>query len=149
MHLSIVSPTTPCTWKGWDHGDNWPYLMAKFCLYNGEFDFYNFSIWKLNSYRPMEFVDSILKPIIWYILRIMHAFILTVDRIWQIIFLTWLLGITGTLVRIWYEKLSQKWGIWQKYRLISPLIPTYLCTGVVRLTIDRCIIATFQFTMQN
>ena len=39
----------------------------------------------------------------------------------------------GALVGIWYEKLPQKWGIWQKYRVKSPIIPTYPRTGVVGL----------------
>ena len=145
MHLSIVSPTTPHTGKGQDYRGNWPYLIVKFHPYNGKFDFHIFSdtvdfyIWKLNSCRPIQFVDSILKPIIWYILRIADAFTLTVDTIRRIKFSTWFLEIAGTLVGIWYEKLPQKWGIWQKYRVKSPIIPTHPCTGVVGLTIDRCI----------
>ena len=146
MHLSIVTPITARTGKGWDY---WG-MITKFHPYNGEFDFYIFSytvdlyIWKLNSCRPMWFVDSILKPIIWYILRIVLAFTLTVDTIWWTIFPTWFLGIAGALVGIWYEKLPQKWGIWQNYRDKSPTIPTHPVQGVVRLAINRCITFSFQ-----
>ena len=65
--------------------------------------------------------------------------ILTVDTIQWIKFPTWFLGIAGALVGIWYKKLPQKRRIWQKYRVKSPIIPTYPRTGVVGLTIDRCI----------
>ena len=103
MHLSFVSLTTPRTRKGWDCRSNWPYLIVKFLPYNGEFNFYIFSytvdfyIWKLNSCRPMQFINSILKLIIWYILCIVHVFTLTVDTTRWIKFLTWFLQITGAL----------------------------------------------------
>ena len=45
-----------------------------------------------------------------------------------------------TLLRIWYEKLPQNWGIWQKCRVKSPIVLNYPCTGVVRLKINKCII---------
>ena len=140
-----VWPRETSTGKGRDYRANWPYLIVKFLPYNKESDFYIFYytvdlyIWKLNSCRPTQFINSILKPIIWYILCIVHVFTLTVDTIRWIIFPTWFLEITGALVGIWYEKLSQKWGIWQKYRVKSHIILTYPCTGLVGLTIDRCI----------
>ena len=48
------------------------------------------------------------------------------------------------LVEIWYEKLPKKWAIWQKYKVKSPIIPTYPCTGVVGLTIDKYIICIYR-----
>ena len=58
-------------------------LFVKFCPYSVKFDrvsyTVDFSIWILNSYQSMQFIGSILKPIIWYyILCIAHVFILTV-----------------------------------------------------------------------
>ena len=147
----LISMSWPTDWpwsspvKYQDYRSIWPYLIVKFLPYNKESDFYIFSytvdfyIWKLNSCKPMQFVDSILKHIIWYILCIVYAFIITVYTIQRIKFPTWFLGIAGTLVGIWYEKLPQKWGIWQKCRVKSPIIPTYPHTGIVGLIIDRCI----------
>ena len=144
MHQPIVSPTTPV----WGRvriigaiGLIWPWNsipIKRNLTYIFSYTV-NFYIWKLNSCRLMHFINSILKPIIWYILCIVHVFTLTVDTLQWIKFPSWFLGITGALVGIWYEKLSQKWGVWQKYRVKSSIILTYPCTGLVGLTIDRCI----------
>ena len=86
MHVSIVSPTNPHTGKGRDYrGTELTLFDREIPPYNGEFDFYilcstvDFYIWKLNSCRPMQLVDSVLKPII-YSMYCIHALTLTVDR---------------------------------------------------------------------
>ena len=79
-------------------------------------------IWTINSYESIQLISSILKPIIWYIPCIAHVLTLIV---YTIEVAAW------TLVGVWYEKLPQKRGIWQKCRVKSPIVPNYPCTGVV------------------
>ena len=125
-----------------NYRDNWLYLFINFCLCSGKFDIcvltqltFHLDIEpQLPIHAVHQFNTKTHDCIIWYTICIAHVFTLTVYNIWWIwfrhIYSSWgsLMDFSGD---IWYEKLPQKWVIWQKCRVKSPIIPDYPCTRVV------------------
>ena len=120
-------------------------------LYSVKFDrvsyTVDFSIWIMNSYQSMQFIGSILKPIIWYyILCITHVFILTVYTnitIWWIKIPTYTvpgnhyMDFTGHLI---WKAIPEVRNLTEVQGQIS-YSPQLSCSyrGIVGLKIDRCI----------